>query len=172
MMAGMGVCLAALAAAADDKKEGKESGDKAFAQKASACGLAEVNFSELAMRFGRAAAVKQFAQHMAADHMRANQELTQLANQRSIPLAKDMDDNHQKLYDKLKKLSGAEFDRTYMEAMVKDHEEAVKLFEAESKDGKDRGMKQWADQKVPVLKRHLEGARKVCEQTKGEKKKD
>jgi putative membrane protein len=168
-MLGMGLWWAGLSAAADEKKE-KESGDKEFASKASASGMAEVNLSELAVRFARNPAVRQFAQRLIADHMRANQELLQMANRRSIKLPSTMDDEHQKCFDKLQKLSGAEFDRAYMEAMVKDHEKAVKAFEKESKEGKDDNMKQWANRLTPIMKRHLETARKVCEQVKGEKK--
>src|SRR5262249_13253155 len=113
--------LAGLSSAAEEKPS-KLGGDPDFARKASASSLAEVNLSELAARFARNAAVRQFAQRMIADHMRAGQELTQLANARSINLASGMDEKHQKLFDKLKTLSGVEFDRTYMDAMVKDHE--------------------------------------------------
>lgn len=167
-MLGMGLWLGGLSAA-DEKKE-KESGDKEFACKVCASGMAEVNLSELAVHLASSLAVKQFAQRMVADHMRANQEMLQMANRRSIALPKGMDDEHQKCFDKLKKLSGAEFDRTYMEAMVKDHEKAVECFEKESKEGKDEAMKRWASQLTPRLKQHLETARKVCEQVKGEKK--
>jgi putative membrane protein len=169
MMMGMGLWMAALSVAADDKKE-KESGDKEFACQVSASGLAEVNLSELAVRFARNPAVRQFAQQMLADHKRASQELTQLANQRSIKLPPKMDDEHQKIFDKLKTLSGADFDRTYMEAMVKDHEKAADLFEKESKEGKDQALKQWAGRLTPVIKHHLEEAKKICEQSKSEKK--
>jgi putative membrane protein len=171
MMLGMGLWLAGLSRAADEKQKAvQSSGDSEFAGKASACGLAEVNLSELAVRFARDPAVRQFAQRMIADHRRAGMELTQMANRHSIKLPATMDDEHQKLFDKLQKLQGAEFDRAYMEAMVKDHEQAVKLFETQAKDGKDEGMKQWAGKLAPILKRHLETARKVCEQSKGEKK--
>jgi putative membrane protein len=170
MMVAMGVCLSGLSAVADDAKESRNSGDKEFVNKASACGLAEVNLSQLAVRFAQNASVKQFAQRLIADHNRANQELTQFANRRSIPLAKTMNEKHQKLYDKLTKMTGKDFDQTYMEAMVKDNEEAVKLFEKESKDGKDEAMKAWAGKLTPILKRHLEKSREICKQTKGETK--
>ena len=169
-MLGLGMWLAG-AQAADDEKKTKESADSEFARKASAAGLAEVNLSGLALRFSRNSAVRQFSQQMVDDHMRVSSELTQLANRRSIALSPTMDDEHQKLFDKLKKLNGEEFDRTFMEAMVKDHEKAVKLFETESKEGKDQGMKQWAGKVTPVLKRHLETARKISDQNKGEKRK-
>jgi putative membrane protein len=169
LMMATGLGMAALSAATDDKQD-RESGDKDFARQVSASGMAAVNLSELAVRFADSPAVRQFAQRMIADHRRAGQEITQMANRRSIKLPATMDDEHQKLFHKLQKLSGAEFDRTYLEAIVKDHEKEVKLFEKESKDGDDEAMKKWAGQLTPIFKRHLEAARKLCEQTKGEKK--
>lgn len=170
MVPGMGLWFVGSLIAADDQKEGKDGGDKHFVTRASASGLAEVNLSELALRFGRDPAVKQFAQHMITDHTGANRQLTAIANRQSIAMAKSMDEKHQKLYDKLKSLSGNEFDCQYMEAMVKDHEEAVKLFEQESKDGRDETLKQLAEKLTPTLKRHLEHAKEVCKNVKGEKK--
>lgn len=171
MVLGTWCGLTALSSADDDKKDAKASTDKEFVTKASASGLAEVNLSELAARVAQKDAVKQFARHMIADHMRSNQELTQLANQRSVAMAQKMDEKHQKLHEKLQKLSGDKFDHAYMESMVADHEEAVKLFEKESKDGKDAAMKEWAGKLTPILKEHLKMAREVCKQTKGDKEK-
>jgi putative membrane protein len=169
MMLGMGVWLAGLSAAADEQKEGKGGGDQDFVKKASACGLAEVNLSELALRLARDPAVKQFAQQMVNDHMRAVRELTAMANQRSIALPKEMNEKHKEIFDKLKTLSGEKFDREYMEAMVKDHEEVVKLFENASKDGKNEAVKEWAGKLTPIMKKHLEHAQEICKNVKGEK---
>jgi len=162
-----------VAAWADDKKEGKEGKEKAgqeFATKASAAGLAEVNISQLATTRSRNAAVREFAQRMLVDHGKANRELLDMANRQQIALAKTMDDKHQKMFEKLSKLEGAEFDRAYMDGMVKDHEEAVKLFEDESKNGKNDALKEWSGKTLPTLKKHLEMARDVAK--KGKDKSD
>lgn len=169
MMLGIGMSLVGLAAADDDKEK---LDDKGFARKVSACGLAEVNLSELAVRFAHNPDVKRFAQRMVMDHKQANLQLTRLANARSIKLPAEMDEKHQKLYDKLKGLQGEEFDKCYMEAMVKDHEEAVKLFENQAKDGKDADLKKMAADLEPTLKEHLEMARKLCKTVKGDKESD
>lgn len=163
--------LAGLSAVADDKKEDKKSADHDFAMKASASGLAEVNLSNLAVTRSQNSAVRQFAQQMVNDHTKANRELIALANRQQIPLAKTMDEKHQKLFEDLSKMDGNKFDHAYMEGMVKDHEEAVKLFDSESKDGKDEALKSWAGKTLPVLKKHLETARDVGKKTKGEDEK-
>jgi len=157
--------LAGVSPAADEKKG---EGDKSFTMKASAAGLAEVNLSNLAVARATSAEVRTFAQRMVADHTRANRELIELANQKMLPLAKSMDEKHQSLFDKMSKLNGADFDHAYMEGMVKDHEEAVKLFETESKNGQDEAFKTWAGKTLPVLKMHREMAQKLAKKDKKE----
>jgi putative membrane protein len=151
---------------AQDKKDDKAGDDKDFAMKASAAGLAEVNLSNLAARLSANPALKQFATRMVADHTRANGQLVQLANSRSMPLAQTMDEEHKKILEKLSKLSGADMDRAYAGAMVKDHEEAVKLFEREARDGQDQALKAWAAQTLPVLKKHLAMAQNLARSVK------
>jgi putative membrane protein len=63
--------------------------------------------------------------------------------------------------DKLAKATGAEFDRAYMAGQVKDHEDAVALFEKESKDGKDQKLRAWAKETLPTLRHHLKMAREI-----------
>ncbi len=155
-----------LSSAADEKKEG---GDKHFVKKASAAGMAEVNLSNLAVTRGHRAEVKQFARRMIADHGRANRELLGLANSKGLIAANTMDEKHKKLFEKLSTMDGPAFDHAYMEGMVKDHEEAVKLFEKESKDGEDEALKSWAGKTLSVLKMHLETAQKICKLEKEKK---
>lgn len=157
---------------ADDKKESRDSGDKEFVTKVARAGLAEVNLSNLAATRTRNPQVGEFARQMIADHTRANRELIALANRKGIALPEKMDEKHQKLWDKLGKMDATEFDHAFMEGMVKDHEEAVQLFETESKEGKDAELKEWAGRTLPVLKKHLEMARDIAKREKGEKAKE
>jgi putative membrane protein len=161
--------LAGLSATADDKKEKESasSADRDFVMKATAASMAEMDFSNLALLRTRNAAVREFAQQMVADHRNALNALIEWANRHQVPVAKSKDEEHQKSFAKLSKLEGAEFERTYLEGMAKDHEEAVKLFETQSKEGKDEGLKSWAGKTLPTLKKHLEKARNLCEKEKG-----
>jgi putative membrane protein len=67
-----------------------------------------------------------------------------------------MDAKHQAAYDTLKTKTGADFDKMYVEAMVKDHEQAVKAFQRESNTGKDDQLKGFASETLPVIQGHLE----------------
>jgi len=151
----------------DDKDTNKGVSDQQFAQKASAAGLAEVNLANLALQRASSPQVKEFAQHMVADHTKANQQLIQMANRKNIVLPATMDRKHQDLDRQLGQLRGAEFDRAYMKAMVADHKEAVSLFEGQSKNGKDSDLKELASTTLPTLREHLKMAQDIQDKVGG-----
>jgi len=132
--------------------------DEQFVSKASAAGLAEVSLGRLAAERASSAEVKKFGQRMVEDHTKANKELLTLADKKRFKVAERMDKTHQEAMDMMARLEGAEFDRQFMSQMVKDHEEAVSLFTAESKNGRDEDLKALATKTLPTLKEHLKMA--------------
>jgi len=152
-------------------KGGKTVNDQEFVMKAAASGLAEVNLSTEALTRASNASVRKFAQKMVDDHMKANKELIDLANKKGWKVAAKMDAKHEKLSAKLLKLSGNEFDRAFMSAQVKDHVEAVSLFERASKGAKDEELRAWAKKTLPHLREHLKMARDVAGSVTGDKEK-
>jgi len=148
---------------ADEKKaEAKPLKAQDFVTKASAAGLAEVNLSSLAKDRANRPEVKQFSQRMVEDHTKANNELLKLADSKGLKAASRMDDEHQKAADKLAGLKGADFDRAYMDVMVKDHDEAVTLFENASKNVDDKDLQAWAAKTLPTLREHRDMAHKIA----------
>jgi len=133
-----------------------------FAAKAAQGGLTEVQLGQLAMKNGADPAVKEFGQRMVADHSRANNELKAIASQQSIQLPAEVSAEQKSMIDKLSKLSGAEFDKEYMDDMVKDHEEDVADFKTQSQDGNTAEIKAFAGKALPTLQSHLEMAREVA----------
>jgi predicted outer membrane protein len=69
---------------------------------------------------------------------------------------------HQKKADKLSGKSGAEFDKAYMSAMVKDHAKQLQLFQQEASSGKAESLRQFAKETVPALEQHLALAQQVA----------
>jgi putative membrane protein len=59
-------------------------------------------------------------------------------------------------------LQGPAFDRAYIQEMVKDHEEDVKLFRTEAQQGKDPELKRLAATTLPTLEAHLRMARNLA----------
>ncbi len=131
-------------------------GDLAFMNDAAPGGMAEVELGKLAVSKSQNAEVKAFAQKMIDDHSKAGEDLKQLAAQKKVMLPPDVLPAHKQLMEKLSKLSGADFDKEYVKAMVEAHEKDVTAFENASKTAGDADVKALATKTLPILKMHLE----------------
>ncbi|MBC7945193.1 MAG: DUF4142 domain-containing protein [Burkholderiales bacterium] len=131
--------------------------DKKFAMQAAKLGLAEVAMGKVAQQKGTDP-VKKFGEHMVQEHSKANEKLMQIAQEKGIQLPQQIDERAQTKMDKLSGMAGAKFDKSYLNAQVKDHKKAVKLFEKQARDGKDAALKQFAAQTSPTLQEHLKMA--------------
>lgn len=164
--AGLMVCAMSLGAAAQSSGSSSSSSsgsklsasDKAFAEKAAQGGQAEVELGQLAADKGQSQQVKEFGQKMVQDHTKANDQLKQVASQEGITLPTSLDAKDKALKDRLEKLSGAQFDKVYMQHMVQDHKKDVADFQKEAQNGKDPAVKNFAQQTLPVLQQHLQMA--------------
>jgi putative membrane protein len=146
-------------AAGDDKKV--PFSDPDFVTMAAVGGMAEVELGKLAHDKAAAADVKKFGEQMVADHTKANEKLKAVARSAGLTVPTKLDAKHQAEYDRFRKLSGAEFDKAYVEHMLKDHEEDVALFKQASKEAKDAALRQFAADTLPTLEHHLEMVRKL-----------
>jgi putative membrane protein len=72
-----------------------------------------------------------------------------------------MSEKRQKNYYDLDQKKGAEFDKGYMDQMVKDHKDDIDKFEKEAENGKDAEIKSWAAGKLATLRHHLEEAERI-----------
>jgi putative membrane protein len=153
--------------AASDPAKNDEAGraDRDFVGDMMADGRAEVELGKMAQQKARNRQVKEFASMMVRDHTKAGAELKTVASHANVDMAKidaDMDD-HKDVRDRLAKLSGMEFDREYMKAMVDEHEKAVDDVEAKAEKADNDHVKEWAAKTLPTLKKHLEEARQIQE---------
>lgn len=146
-----------------------------FVNRMGAAGLAEVALGKLASERAMDADVKAFAQMMVRDHSRADDELSKIASQLNIQMPTQLDPVHRELVDRLSKLKG-EFDREYMAAMVKGHEDVAGLLRSFTSadrpigtSGRARGeqaLMEWAMKTMPTVERHLERARQIQQKLK------
>lgn len=130
--------------------------DATFVKKAAVSGMYEVQAAQLAQTKATSADVKSFASRMITDHTKANDQLkTIVASKSGLKIPTALDAAHRALMAKLKAASGAAFDKTYVQQQVDAHQKAVMLFTAESNNGKDTDLKQFATQTLPTLQQHL-----------------
>jgi len=154
MVVGLFLSLGVVSAA-DQQSMKADHTDEHFFTEAARGGMAEVALGELATKRAANEDVKKFGQHMVEDHGKANQELNTLAASKKVTLPNEISSEAEVLQDRLSKLSGAEFDRVYMEEMVKDHKKVIGLFEKQAEHGMDPEAKSWAAKTLPTLKEHL-----------------
>ena len=144
--------------------------DRKFLETAAKDGLAEVELGQLASQRAESPDVKQFGQRMVQDHGKANDQLKQLAQSKGMDVPTETDKSHQKKMAKLQKLNGAQFDKQYMDDMVKDHKKDVKEFQKQAKSAKDPDVKNFAAQTAPTLQEHLQMAEAAQKTAKSESK--
>jgi putative membrane protein len=135
---------------------GATGADATFVKKAAEGGMAEVALAKLAQEKASNADVKSFASKLEKDHSQANDDLKQVASKKSITLPAEPAKNHKTLHDKLAKLSGAEFDKAYVAAMLEDHQKDVREFSRVASGNGDADVKAFASKTLPTLKDHLQ----------------
>jgi putative membrane protein len=132
-----------------------------FFVKAADGGMAEVALGKLAQEKSTNAQVKEFAGMMVTDHTGANSGLKELATKKNVTLPDTVSNDHKEAADKLAKKTGGDFNKDYMDMMVKDHKKTIDLFEKGSNNVKDTEVKSFIDNTLPKLRLHLEAAEKI-----------
>jgi putative membrane protein len=152
------------AAGGDKAADTMSAADHAFVMDAARGGMAEVELGKMASEKASNDKVKAFGQQMVTDHGKANDELKSIAMSKNMTLPADVGPKHKATSDRLSKLSGAAFDRAYMDEMVKDHTTVAAAFHKDATTGKDAEIKAWAGKTVPTVEDHLKMAKDTQKQ--------
>lgn len=159
-------CMAAFAQTADHAKNTRSktggSSDAQFAMKAAQGNMAEVALGQLATQKSQNDDVKKFGQRMVDDHQKAQQDLEGVASKANFALPKTVNAQQKAEQQRLEKLSGAAFDRAYMQMMVKDHTKDVAEFQKEANNtAANADLRDFAKRTYPTLDDHLTNAKAV-----------
>jgi len=158
------------AADRDDGQRGQLSEkDFKFAKEAAQGGQMEVQLGQLAQQKGVDQSVKSFGERMVTDHKKANDELQKIIAQQGATLPATMSHSEQSTLDKLQKENGADFDKKYASAMVKDHKKDLKDFQDAAKDAQDPDLKAFAEKTAAIIQGHLTAAEDMERAVKNEK---
>ena len=139
-----------------DMKSMVNPADRKFLMEAAQGGIAEVHLAQLAQQKASSEGVKQAAQKIEADHTKANAALKELAEEKKVDLPTEMGPKQQALMQKLQNLSGEQFDKAYVKAMVQDHKNDIKEFQHHADHSMDSDVKAFASKTVPTLQEHLQ----------------
>lgn len=147
----------------DDSNDMERMQNQEFVTMAASSNRFEIEAGELAGEQGADERVIEYGSHMVMDHGAAGVELTALAETKGWNVPNDLLDKEQDMLEDLMVLEGAAFDQEFARKMVLSHEEAVSLFErASGPDGVlDNDLREWASNKLPTLRAHLEDAQEL-----------
>src|SRR5213075_454472 len=169
------LCLAlCVSAVAQEKSSGSKShkstakagavSDSQFVTKAAQGNMAEVALGKMATEKSQNDDVKKFGQMMVDDHSKAEQELEGVASKNNLQVPKEVGAEQKAEQQRLEKLSGAAFDRAYMQMMVKDHVKDVAEFKKEANStAANSDLRDFAKRTYPTLENHLTQAKAVNE---------
>ncbi len=136
--------------------------DKKFIAEATQISLFEIKLGELAQSNTSTPEIKTLGQHMIDDHTKAINELKALGAKKSIVIPTILTPEEYKKYDKIVKKQGKDFDKAYVNCMVKGHKKALCKFKKEAKDGDDYDVRTWASNSVPTLQQHENMSEETC----------
>ena len=120
-------------------------------------GMTEVRLGKLAETKATDPEVKKLATMMVTEHSAANDQLKKLAAGVGLTLPPDINAEQKALIESLSKLSGAEFDKKYVAALVAAHQHAIGVFEKEATEGTGN-LAAWAKNVSRTIKQHHHAA--------------
>jgi putative membrane protein len=134
--------------------------DQDFVTQASSMNIAEVNAHKAAQTHATTADVKAHAKHMLTDHQKMGDEMKTLATSKGLTLATEPPAEKKQMLDDMNaNKKGKDWDAAYVDGQIRDHEEAIALFERGSGSVKDADLKTLIDKTLPTLRSHLEMVR-------------
>jgi putative membrane protein len=134
--------------------------DQQFVDFAAQTDMVEANLGQLAQNTAASQEVKDYAQTLVTDHTSDYNQLFTAAQQANLNVPNAIDAEHNKaMVDPFQKLKGAAFDRKYIQEMVAGHTKAIAVYKKEAADAQNPSIKNYAQTALPVLEKHLDGAK-------------
>jgi putative membrane protein len=129
----------------------------------------EIAAGKLAQQKGQSADIKDYGRQLVEDHTKADADVKAAAKKAGISISDSALAKHDQemmrvdknKMDQLKKMSGAEFDRTFAQVMAKDHDHMISMLRDHKDDLKAAELKQLVDNTLPVLEQHKDMAEKA-----------
>ena len=157
------IVLASIPALAQKKADaGKAMTDQQFVDFAAQTDMMEANLGQLAANSASSQQVKDYASTLVTEHTTDYGQLSTAAKQANLNVPNAIDAEHNKMLAPFQKLKGAAFDRKYAQEMVMGHTKAIEMYKKEASDGQNDALKTYAQTALPVLEKHLTGARDLA----------
>lgn len=153
------VAMAALAAFSVSAVLAKDKPSEAFLKKAIEGNFAEVSMGDLVQKNGQSDGVKSYGKMLSSDHAAANQKAMDAAKGLGVTPPSGPNAKQKADYEKMSKMSGADFDKMFAAHMVADHQKDIAEYKKEAKMKDAAG--EYASGQVDTLQKHLETAKSL-----------
>ena len=121
----------------------------------------EVRVAKLAADKGSTKGVRDFGTMLATDHGAHLDKVKAAAHSLGVPMTAETKPDADALYAKLQGMRGADFDKTFLAAMIANHKKGIASNEKEAASGDPSAVTELAKATVPTLKHHLETAQSL-----------
>src|SRR3954464_1426567 len=136
----------------------QDAASQKFLKEAIEGNFAEVEMGQLAKKQASSDGVRSFGDMLEKDHSAANQKATAAATSLGMTPPTSPNKKQKADYEKMSKLSGAQFDKMFATHMIADHKKDIKDYEkAKKKDAAGS----YATETLPTLHKHLETAQSL-----------
>lgn len=123
--------------------------------------MLEIQLAQMARDKATNQRVKDLGALILKDHEDTEAKLKKLAAAKNVTLPTDISNSQQKRKENLLKKKGIEFDRTYVDLTVNDHNKDIKDFGKAAKNLTDPDVKSFASNSLPQLYTRLDSARSI-----------
>jgi putative membrane protein len=133
--------------------------DQQFIDLAAQTDMVEADLGQLAQSAANAQPVKDYGQMLVTDHTKDFNQLYDIAHQANLTRPDAIDSEHEKMILPFQKLKGDAFDHHYVQEMIAGHTKAIAVYKKEAAEAQNPALKSYAEQTLPVLQKHLDGAK-------------
>jgi putative membrane protein len=161
-----GICFAALLAPMAFAATSLSGADKQFLITAARTDMVEAHEGQMAENQAARPDVKDFGKTLVQDHTQSYEELTALAAKTGVSIPKGINSAKERSISPLLRLKGDKFDKTFSRDEVTEHRGALAAYKREAASGHDPAIKAFAEQRIPILEKHLNLAEECAKPAK------
>ena len=132
--------------------------DRTFMTTLAKAGMAEIEAGQIAAQHGNHAN-RLYGRQMVKQHEAAGTQLQALAAKRNVTLPSAPTPEDAAAIHRMEHINDARFDAAYHHFAVLSHRQALGLFRDEITNGRDPGLKAWAQKTLPMIKEHYREAK-------------
>ncbi|HYD98992.1 MAG TPA: DUF4142 domain-containing protein [Alphaproteobacteria bacterium] len=138
--------------------------EQAFVADAAAGSVGEITLSQMALQKSQNPQVRQFAQQMIADHRPMLAEMGVTAQSQGLTVPNQIDPGRMHHSMMLSQMTGADFDRRYIQVSVMEHMKAADLLQSHAMHSQNPANKALAAKNLPLVQQHLAMAQQLMQQ--------